>query len=147
MAVATHSNPVPPAPSDIWGLSIFPPSGLWQDPMAILGSIGENVTSFPSLDGWPFGVYNDGYDGSGSVSILWGGEDFAITFLKKSIACHTVFSNPNPSLTMATMVKGSALQWAFWGEIKGYALASSCLTSMTTERRRGASLATNLHFL
>ena len=35
--------------------------------------IGENVTSFPSLDGWPFGVYNDGYDGSGSVSILWGG--------------------------------------------------------------------------
>ena len=74
MAVATHSNPLPPAPSDKWGLSIFPPSGLWQDPTAILGSIGENVTSFPSLDGWPFGVcvYNDGYDGSGSVSLLWG---------------------------------------------------------------------------
>ena len=73
MAVATRSNPVPPAPSDKWGLSIFPPPGLWQDPTAILGSIGENVTSFPSLDGWPFGVcvYNDRY-GGGSVSILWG---------------------------------------------------------------------------
>lgn len=61
--------------SDVWGLALNPPKGLWQDPTALLEKFGENKASLIYRPDWPIGpcVYDDGLEAeTGDVSLLWG---------------------------------------------------------------------------
>lgn len=76
MAEAKSMNKINSTPSDAWGFAIRPPSGIAQDPTALLDKFGEDKGTWaynPQL--WPLGpcVYDDGLESeTNDVSLLWG---------------------------------------------------------------------------
>jgi hypothetical protein len=82
MAEAPTENRIVSPPSDTWGFALRPPGGLWQDPTALPGKVGENKGNwaYKPLNGsvWPSGpcVYDDGLEAeTNHVSLLWGEDE------------------------------------------------------------------------
>ncbi|KAB2570579.1 hypothetical protein DBV05_g10747 [Lasiodiplodia theobromae] len=60
------------APSDDWGLSLFPPPGLWEDPTALLDKFADqDASKYAAPDAHARCVYDDGTT-TGNVSLQWG---------------------------------------------------------------------------
>lgn len=60
------------APSDDWGLSLFPPPGLWEDPTALLDKFADqDAYKHAAPDPHARCVYDDGTT-TGNVSLQWG---------------------------------------------------------------------------
>jgi hypothetical protein len=77
MANAKAVNKIQKTASDDWGFAIWPwlPTGLWQDPTALLDQFGEDLGDWTYSTVWPLGpcIYDDGLEAeTGDVSLLWG---------------------------------------------------------------------------